>query len=93
MTDFERAREIALRYIEARIDQYKLGNPRGSEFDIDEFSAVSEYVWNKFTDEEWVILHAYTSFQTEYALGKRCSMCGNTPAQNEAIGYNCAEKC
>lgn len=35
----------------------------------------------------------YRDISDEFARGLRCSVCGRTPAQNAALGYDCVREC
>jgi len=77
------AAEFAKSYLDA---------PHGYEFASEEFAPLIGYVWSKFDGEDYV-LAVYNMIQREYSKGKRCSVCGNTPAQSVAINYDCAYEC
>ena len=86
---FEQAEEVAVKHIKDYAERHSLM----SELTVDDWDIISNYVWNKFSDEERGILHTYDSFQREFIKGHRCSVCGRTDAQNKALGYNCYEEC
>lgn len=86
---FEEADAVALKHIEDFSERKTLN----SELTVDDWHAVSQYVWAKFSSEEMGILHTYDALKREFTIGHRCGVCGRTKAQNEAIGYNCYREC
>lgn len=81
--------ELAYKYNSALI----ASKTHGSEWEYDDFTPIRDYVHAKFSDDEFIILHAYEMWKAEFTRGHRCSVCGMTDAQSKAIGYNCSEEC
>ena len=65
---------------------------RGREnLTADEAREVLQAVRELVPDE--ILLFLYDTLQKQYAKGKRCGVCGMTPEQSEAIGYDCVYEC
>lgn len=89
MSTFEEAQEVVRHWL---VD-FNTRHTVNSELTVEDYGVIAEYVREKFTPDENIILHIFTSFEHEFARGHRCMVCGRTKAQNEAIGYNCFEEC
>ena len=85
----ENIRETAMRYIQDVV----AGRKHHSEWTFDQVDVIRQYVADRFGGEDSIILHAFTSIESEFTRGYRCGVCGRTQAQNEAIGYDCAHEC
>ena len=68
-------------------------NGKNPQFTNDEVDQIVDFVRSRFTREEYSILHVYESITKEYARGQRCSVCGLTVEQSDAIGYDCIREC
>lgn len=64
-----------------------------TEVTYEQMQPIIDYVRGKFPEREYRILAAYESFNREFTRGHRCSVCGRTEKQNEAISYDCHEEC
>jgi len=82
--------DLAMRYAKASLKTHKGEFP---EFEWDEVVRILEFVQNRFSDDEQIILHVYDSVIREFSRGHRCGVCGRTQAQNLAINYDCTHEC
>jgi hypothetical protein len=65
----------------------------GGEATKEEVSEISDFIYSRFSEEEWVVVSAYRLMQDEYRVGFRCGVCGMTEKQSKAIGYDCIREC
>jgi len=86
----ETIQDRALRYVQDALDTHGKGFPEWEYDDLEEFR---DYVRDRFTPEDSIVLHVYDTITREFDSGHRCAVCGRTAAQSAAIGYNCAESC
>lgn len=59
---------------------------------VEDWRKVSDFI--RGMDElQLQIINLYVDINDEFTRGLRCSVCGNTPNQSKAIGYDCVREC